>query len=54
MNPTDRRVLDALLRENFPAFVEKCFATVCPGDVYLHNWHIHHVGYELARPHVAK
>lgn len=32
--------LNAVLRQDFPAFVEKVFHTLNPGQQYLHNWHI--------------
>jgi len=32
--------LNAVLRQDFLAFVEKVFATLNPGQEYLHNWHI--------------
>src|SRR5262249_44485798 len=31
---------DAILRQDFTSFIEKTFATVCPGQVYSPNWHI--------------
>lgn len=38
--PTDREAFDALLRTRLAAFTRKAFATVDPGAVYKHNWHI--------------
>jgi hypothetical protein len=35
-----KRVLRALLRQKISAFTQKTFATVSPGDAYLHNWHV--------------
>ncbi|PWK54710.1 putative phage terminase large subunit-like protein [Silicimonas algicola] len=32
--------MNAVLRQDFPAFVEKVFHTLNPGQEYLHNWHI--------------
>ncbi len=31
---------EAYLRIDFKAFIEKVFATACPGQTYLPNWHI--------------
>lgn len=45
----DRDVLAALLRTDLTAFVHKVFATVSPGDVYRHNWHIEAITWELER-----
>jgi predicted phage terminase large subunit-like protein len=33
-------VLDALLRQRLSYFTRRTFATVDPGAIYLHNWHI--------------
>lgn len=46
---TDRQVLAAVLRNDLTAFVHKVFATVSPGDVYRHNWHIEAITHELVR-----
>jgi predicted phage terminase large subunit-like protein len=35
-----RKFLDLVLLQEFPAFVMKVFETVSPGDVFLPNWHI--------------
>lgn len=35
-----RRGRNALLREDFHAFVQKCFATINPTTDYVPNWHI--------------
>lgn len=36
----DVQEIQALLRQDFPAFIEKVFTTIDPGSEYLHNWHI--------------
>jgi predicted phage terminase large subunit-like protein len=41
-------VLDAILRSDFAAFVQKSFGTVSPGIVYLGNWHIEALAHELS------
>ena len=41
--------LDAVLRQDLTAFVQKVFDTVSPGDAYKDNWHIQAIAYELGR-----
>ena len=45
----DHQELAAVLRTDLTAFVEKVFATVSPGDLYLDNWHIEAITHELGR-----
>jgi predicted phage terminase large subunit-like protein len=45
----DVRYLDALLRNNFSAFVHKVFVTLNPGQIFDPNWHIAAIGYQLER-----
>jgi predicted phage terminase large subunit-like protein len=40
-------VLAALLRTDLRYFIRKVFATVCPGEPYLHNWHIEAIVHRL-------
>jgi hypothetical protein len=40
-------VLDAILRSDFTAFIQKAFATVSPGDAFARNWHIEAMAHEL-------
>jgi predicted phage terminase large subunit-like protein len=42
-------VLQAILRQDFASFLQKVFATVCPGTVFLDNWHIHALAWHLER-----
>jgi hypothetical protein len=42
-------LLDALLRRDLASFIAKTFATLCPGEVYEHNWHIDHLAHRLTR-----
>lgn len=44
--PTNSEV-QALLRQHFPAFVEKVFQTLHPGRTFEDNWHIHAICYRL-------
>lgn len=43
----NKRVLDALLRNSFEAFIEKCFVTLNPGQVFVPGWHISAIAFEL-------
>jgi hypothetical protein len=42
-----QRLIEALLRRDFVAFIEKVFATVSPGQRFLPNWHIEAIAYQL-------
>jgi predicted phage terminase large subunit-like protein len=44
---TDPAILIAALRQDLGTFVAKVFQTVSPGDVYLDNWHIDAIVYQL-------
>jgi hypothetical protein len=46
-DPGDQRVFYALLRNDFVAFVEKCFVTLLPTGIFLRNWHIEAIAYHL-------
>lgn len=41
--------LQAILRADLTAFIQKVFETISPGDTYVHNWHIEAIAYELER-----
>jgi predicted phage terminase large subunit-like protein len=45
------KVLRALLRAELPFFIRKVFATVSPGETYLHNWHVDAIAHQLMRIH---
>ncbi len=46
--PMDRkRELQALLRNDFAAFVEKVFATVSPGKTFQHSWLIEALAWQM-------
>jgi predicted phage terminase large subunit-like protein len=47
MTKEDPKVLAALLRENFPSFVHRCVLTLNPGSLFLPNWHIDAIAYQL-------
>src|SRR4051812_12446569 len=42
-----QRLLQAVLRQNFGAFTERCFNEVVSSDPYLHNWHLEAIAYHL-------
>jgi predicted phage terminase large subunit-like protein len=44
-----RRTLNAVLRQDFGAFVHKTFNTLSPGQTYVHGWHIRALAYLLER-----
>jgi len=46
---SDVRLLRALLRQNFNAFVEKAFATLAPGQAFDPGWHLRAIGLQLER-----
>jgi predicted phage terminase large subunit-like protein len=46
---SDGRLLQALLRNDFRAFVEKTFLTLTPGQTFIRNWHIEAIAYQLER-----
>ena len=45
----DARLLRALLRQNFNAFVEKAFTTLAPGQAFVPGWHMRAIGWQLER-----
>ena len=47
--PFEARALEALLRNDFRAFVHKVFATLCPGQDYVSSWHVEAIAWQLDR-----
>ena len=47
--PSKLQVLDAILRSDFSAFVEKCFTELNSGTPYRRNWHIEAIACQLER-----
>ena len=45
----DARLLRALLRKNFNAFIEKAFATLAPGQTFVPSWHLQAIAHQLER-----
>ena len=45
----DARTLEALLRNDFRAFVHKVFATLTPGQSYFRTWHVEAIAWRLER-----
>jgi hypothetical protein len=48
-SPTDARILEALLRADFRAFVHKAFTTLSPGQLYISTWHVEAIARQLER-----
>jgi hypothetical protein len=40
MSAHDRRMLDALLRQDLHSFLMKAFLSLNPGETFLPNWHL--------------
>lgn len=49
MISSNRRLLEALLREDFESFLRKVFATLSPGQTYVADWHIAAIVHQLER-----
>jgi predicted phage terminase large subunit-like protein len=49
MTNFDRITLNAILRQDFEAFLHKVFLTLCPGQKFVREWHIAAIAYELER-----
>ena len=47
MAPSEARILQALLRTDFRAFIHRTFTTLCPGRTYARCWHIEAIAYHL-------
>jgi hypothetical protein len=45
----ETRLLEALLRNDFRAFVHKVFATLSPGQTYVRTWHVEAIAWRLER-----
>jgi hypothetical protein len=49
MPTPDKRLVEALLREEFESFLRRVFGTLAPGQTYVPNWHIAAIAYQLER-----
>jgi predicted phage terminase large subunit-like protein len=49
MQPNEIRELDAALRRDFSLFLMRCFLTVNPGAIFMSNWHIDAMTYQVER-----
>ena len=47
MSRTERAELNAILRNDFYAFLQRCFLTLNPGARFQQNWHLEALGYQL-------
>jgi len=45
---TDRELLQAVLRQNFRAFVQKTFNALSPGQTFVPDWYIDALTYQLS------
>ena len=45
--PSEERILEALLRNDFRAFLHKVFTTLAPGITYVPSWHIEAIAWRL-------
>jgi predicted phage terminase large subunit-like protein len=46
---SEGRLLQALLRDDFRAFLHKVFNTLAPGQTYTHTWHVEAIARHLER-----
>jgi hypothetical protein len=46
---SENRLLEALLRNDFRAFIHKVFATLTPGQTYIPTWHVEAITLQLER-----
>ena len=46
---SEARVLEALLRNDFRAFLHKVFTTLSPGQTYIPTWHVEAIAWRLER-----
>lgn len=46
---SDARLLEAVVRNDFRAFVHKVFTTLAPGQTYVRSWHVEAIAWQLER-----
>ena len=44
-----RDLINAVLRKNLTFFIQRVFASVDPGAVYLDNWHVYAIACQMER-----
>ena len=49
MANNDQEVLNAILRTDFLSFAEKVFNTLCPGQIFIPDWYLQAIAYQLER-----
>ena len=49
MDSHDTKLLHAVLRSDFVTFLYRCFLHLNPGAIFLPNWHIEAIAYQLER-----
>jgi hypothetical protein len=46
---TEARIFEALIRNDFRAFLHKVFVTLSPGQTYVPTWHVEAIAWQLDR-----
>ena len=54
MSAAERRYLEALLRQDFDAFLHRCFLTLNPGAAFQDNWHLRAISWHLEQVRLGK
>ena len=54
MTTQDRLALNAIMRNSFPCFLQRCFLTLNPKATFLDNWHIEALAYHLELVRIGK
>jgi predicted phage terminase large subunit-like protein len=49
MSSLERRMLEVVLRHDFPSFIRRTVQTVAPATTYRHSWHIDAIAWHLAQ-----
>ena len=54
MTREDQALLYAVLRKDYLSFLRRCMATLNPGALFLPNWHLDAIAYQLERVRAGK
>jgi predicted phage terminase large subunit-like protein len=49
MTSDDQKAFNAAIRTSFPTFLHRVVLTLNPGAIFLDNWHLEAIGYQLER-----
>lgn len=52
--PSDRRLLEAILRNYLPSLIAKAFSQLDPGTTFLPNWHIDAIAWHLEQVRLGR